>query len=170
MPGNYNPVATECFQEGKLIPPVKLYDAGKFRQDSVDIVSANSRVPLSLYGDLNAQINALELGEKRMHSLLEEYSDATVAECLSVLRERAATMMRAHINDLPSTTVSAEDYLDNDGIDDVPLKIVLDLTIAGDSMVMDFTRSSPACQGPVNISRSTTVAAWAWAFHSIPVL
>lgn len=159
VPGNYNPVATECFQEGMLIPPVKLYDEGVFRQDIVDILSANSRLPLSLYGDLNAQINALELGEKRIHALLDEYTEITVAECFSVLRERAATMMRAHISELPSTTVSAEDYLDNDGIDDVPLKIVLDLTIDGDSMIMDFTRSSPACQGPVNISRATTVAA-----------
>jgi N-methylhydantoinase B len=60
---------------------------------------------------------------------------------------------------LPAGTVSAEDFLDNDGIVDEPLKIALDLTIEGDRMVMDFTRSSPACAGPVNISRSTTIAA-----------
>jgi N-methylhydantoinase B len=59
VPGNYNPAATECFQEGMLIPPVKLYDRGEFRQDIVDILSSNSRLPLSLYGDLNGQINAL---------------------------------------------------------------------------------------------------------------
>ena len=62
VPGNYNPAATECFQEGMLIPPVKLFARGEYRQDIVDILSANSRLPLSLYGDLNAQINALELG------------------------------------------------------------------------------------------------------------
>ena len=60
VPGNYNPVATECFQEGMLIPPVKLYDRGEPRQDVIDILSANSRLPNSLYGDLNGQINALE--------------------------------------------------------------------------------------------------------------
>jgi N-methylhydantoinase B len=75
VPGNYNPAATECFQEGMLIPPVKLYDRGEFRQDIVDILSSNSRLPLSLYGDLNGQINALELGEKRMNALLDEYGD-----------------------------------------------------------------------------------------------
>jgi hypothetical protein len=68
-------------------------------------------------------------------------------------------MMRAQIAALPSGTVSAEDFLDNDGIVDEPLKIALDLTIDGDRMVMDFSRSSPACAGPVNISRSTTIAA-----------
>ncbi len=159
VPGNYNPAATECFQEGMLIPPVKLYDQGVYRQDIVDILSANTRLPLSLYGDLNGQINALELGERRMAALLDDYGEATVAECLGQLRARAAQMMRAHIADLPQGSVSAEDYLDNDGIKDEALRIALDLSIEKDRMVMDFSRSSPACAGPVNISRSTTIAA-----------
>lgn len=159
VPGNYNPAATEAFQEGMLIPPVKLYDQGAFRQDIVDILSANSRLPMSLYGDLNGQINALELGERRIGQLLDEYGVDTASTVLATLKERAATMMRAQIRELPSGTVSAEDWLDNDGIKDEPLRVALDLTIDGDRMVMDFSRSSSACQGPVNISRSTTVAA-----------
>ncbi|MFK7854879.1 MAG: hydantoinase B/oxoprolinase family protein [Granulosicoccus sp.] len=159
VPGNYNPAATECFQEGMLIPPVKLYDRGEYRQDIVDILSANSRLPMSLYGDLNAQINALDLGEKRMLALLDEYKDETVALALAELKLRAARLMRAQISLLPDGTVSAEDFLDNDGIVDEPLKIALDLTIDDDQMIMDFSRSSGACAGPVNISRSTTIAA-----------
>ncbi len=159
VPGNYNPAATECFQEGMLIPPVKLFDKGQYRQDVVDILSANSRLPLSLYGDLNGQINALDLGMQRMEGILAEYGDDVIHEALMALKARAATLMRAEISDLPDGTVSAEDWLDNDGIKDQPLKIALDLTIDGDRMVMDFSRSSPACAGPVNISRSTTIAA-----------
>lgn len=159
VPGNYNPAATECFQEGMLIPPVKLFDKGEFRQDVVDILSANSRLPLSLYGDLNGQINALDLGRKRVASLLDEYGSGTVAQCLGELKARAAEMMRAQIRELPEGTVSAEDFLDNDGIRDEPLKIALDLTIREGRMVMDFSRSSPACLGPVNISRATAIAA-----------
>jgi N-methylhydantoinase B len=159
VPGNYNPVATESFQEGMLIPPVKLFDKGEFRQDVVDILSANSRLPLSLYGDLNGQINALDLGGRRVDELLDDYGLATARAALAALKARAATMMRAQIADLPQGTISAEDWLDNDGISDTPLKVALDLTIAGDRMVMDFSRSSPACAGPVNISRSTTIAA-----------
>ncbi|MGI9478147.1 MAG: hydantoinase B/oxoprolinase family protein [Hyphomicrobiaceae bacterium] len=159
VPSNYTPAATEAFQEGMLIPPVKLYDKGEYRQDIVDILSANTRLPMSLFGDLNGQINALELGFKRITSLLDEYGDATIATCFVELQERAAVMMRAQIAKLPSGTVSAEDYLDNDGINDVPLKIALDMTIDGDRMILDFTRSSPACMGPVNISRSTCIAA-----------
>ncbi len=159
VPGNYNPAATECFQEGMLIPPVKLFDKGEYRQDVVDILSANSRLPLSLYGDLNGQINALDLGFQRMEGILAEYGDDVIHEALMALKARAATLMRAEISDLPNGTVSAEDWLDNDGIKDQPLKIALDLTIDRDRMVMDFSRSSPACAGPVNISRSTTIAA-----------
>ena len=159
VPGNYNPAATECFQEGILIPPVKLYDRGQFRQDVVDILSSNSRQPMSLYGDLNGQINAMDLGEKRLNALLDEYGVQTARYALAALKARAATMMRTKIAGLPSGTYSAEDWLDNDGIDDVPLKIALDMTIDGDKMILYFTRSSPACQGPVNISRATTIAA-----------
>ncbi|WP_436644233.1 hydantoinase B/oxoprolinase family protein [Microbaculum sp. FT89] len=159
VPGNYNPVATECFQEGMLIPPVKLFDKGELRQDVIDILSANSRLPTSLYGDLNGQINALDLGVRRMQELLGEYGAETVAEALGELKVRAARLMRAQIRDLPDGTVSAEDFLDNDGIVDEPLKIALDLTIEGERMRMDFSRSAAACSGPLNISRATTVAA-----------
>lgn len=159
VPGNYNPVATECFQEGILIPPVKLYETGIFKKDIADILLANSRLPNSLYGDLNGQINALDLGENRLHSLLNEYGYSLSLNALDALKQRAETMMRTQISNLPNGKYSAEDWLDNDGISDVPLKIALDLTIDNDQMVLDFSRSSKACSGPVNISYSTTVAA-----------
>jgi N-methylhydantoinase B len=158
VPGNYNPEATESFQEGMLIPPVKLIEAGKFRQDIVDIMQANSRQPISLYGDLNGQINALELGERRLTALLDEYGDTTVQDALTELQARAAQLMRMNIADLPDGTYSCDDWLDNDGIVDEPLKIALDLTISGETMKLDFSRSSPACAGPVNIALSTAVA------------
>jgi N-methylhydantoinase B len=159
VPGNYNPEATESFQEGMLIPPVKLFEAGQMKQDIVDILLANSRQPNSLYGDLNGQINALDLGEKRVHELLDQYSENDVAEALKLLRERADMMMRNHIQSLPDGTYSVDDFLDNDGVSDTPLQLSVDLIIKGDELTFDFSRSSQACAGPVNISRSTTIAA-----------
>jgi len=159
VPGNYNPVATECFQEGMLIPPVKLYAAGKLRGDIVSILRSNSRLPTSLYGDMNGQVGAIDLGIKRMDALLAEYGAASVEAALGELRARAAKMMRANIADLPDGRYSAEDWLDNDGIVDEPLKIGLDITIAGDKMILDFSRTAKACAGPVNIAYSTAVAA-----------
>ena len=158
VPGNYNPVATKSFQEGMLIPPVKLIEGGELRQDIIDILRANSRLPRSLYGDLKAQINALDLGERRLATLLEEYGADIVREAFQELQDRAAKLMRSNISELPNGFFSCDDWLDNDGIIDEPLKIALDLTIDNDSMTLDFSRSSSACSGPVNISRSTAVA------------
>ena len=158
VPGNYNPVATESFQEGMLIPPVKLFSKGELHQDIIDILKANSRLPGSLYGDLNGQINALELGTRRLATLLDEYGDATVDNVLGELQARAAQLMAANIADLPDGTYTAEDFLDNDGIVDKPLKIALDLTVKGDRMILDFSRTAAACAGPVNIALSTAVA------------
>jgi len=158
VPGNYNPVATESFQEGMLIPPVKLFRKGELRTDIVDIVQANSRLPGSLYGDLNGQINALDLGVRRLEALLDEYGDGTVATAFGELRARAAELMRANIAELPEGTYSAEDWLDNDGIVDTPLKIALDMTVGNGRLKLDFSRTAPACAGPVNISYATAVA------------
>jgi N-methylhydantoinase B len=158
VPGNYNPVATECFQEGMLIPPVKLYAAGQYRPDIVAILQSNSRLPGSLYGDLNGQVNALDLGIRRLDALLADYGDAVVAEGLAELRDRAARLMRARLADLPDGRWSAEDILDNDGISDRKLTIALDVEIAGETLTLDFSRSSAPCAGPLNISYATAVA------------
>ncbi|MDA9229210.1 hydantoinase B/oxoprolinase family protein, partial [Rhodobacteraceae bacterium] len=159
VPGNYNPIATESFQEGMLIPPVKLFKAGEFQQDIVDILQANSRLPMSVFGDLNAQINALDLGVKRFNSLLDDYGEDTIKSALEELRDRASKMMRSYISSLPDCEIFAEDFLDNDGINDEPLKVALNLKILGEKMTMDFSESSPQCSGPVNIARSTAIAA-----------
>ncbi len=159
VPGNYNPVATECFQEGMVIPPVKLYAAGVLRQDVVDILRANTRLPDSLYGDMNGQVNALDLGNRRLHALLDEYGDATVAEVLAELKRRAALQFKSLLRELPDGRYAAEDFLDNDGIRDEPLRIGLDVVIEGESLTLDFSRTSAACAGPVNIARSTAIAA-----------
>ncbi|MBO34185.1 MAG: hydantoin utilization protein B [Rhodospirillaceae bacterium] len=158
VPGNYNPVATECYQEGILIPPVLLYSQGKLNPDIVAILQANSRLPGSLYGDLNGQVSALELGEKRLNDLLGEYGEYTVTDALAELKKSAARLMESYISDLPDGTYTAEDWLDNDGISNEPLKIGLDVIIKGGRMTLDFSRTSVACEGPVNISRSTCIA------------
>lgn len=159
VPGNYNPAATEVLQEGFLLPVVRLVAAGEFRQDIADILLANSRQPMSAYGDLNGQLAALDLGARRLDELLDSYGDATVSEALSELRARAAQQMRAIIAALPQGTWHAEDFLDNDGRTDVALKIALSVTVKDGAMTWDFSGSAPSCEGPVNISYATTVAA-----------
>ena len=159
VPGNYNPAATECWQEAVQIPPVRILRGGVLDEDVLAILLANTRLPDSLWGDLNGQLAALELGARRLDGLLDEYSDATVAQALTELRSRAVRLMRSHIGSLPDGRYSFEDVLDNDGVKDELLSIALDMTVAGDRMTLDFSRTSPQCAGPVNISRATAVAA-----------
>jgi N-methylhydantoinase B len=158
VPGNFNAKATESFQEGFRIPPIKLVRAGVLQQDIIDILAANSRTPESNWGDLNGQLNALDLGERRLHALLDEYGEDTIAAALAALSRRAEALMRANIAALPDGTYRYDDFLDNDGVTDQPLRIALDLTVHGDRMRLDFSRSAPPCEGPLNIARSTTIA------------
>lgn len=157
--GNYNPRATEAFQEAVVIPPVKLYAQGVLRRDVVDVLLANTRQPRSLYGDMNGQVNSLELGERRLSALIGEVGAETLAGVFVELRGRAERLMLAQVETLPKGTISAEDFLDNDGVTDEPLKIALDLTVRDGGLVFDFSRSAAACRGPLNISRGTAIAA-----------
>ncbi|WP_053843802.1 hydantoinase B/oxoprolinase family protein [Paracidovorax avenae] len=159
VPGNYNPAATECWQEAVQIPPVRIVRGGVLDADVLAILQANTRLPDSLWGDLNGQLAALELGAKRLHGLLDEYGDGLVLNALGELRGRALRLMRSHIASLPDGRYSFEDLLDNDGITDAPLTIALDMTVAGERLTLDFSRTSAQCAGPVNISRATAVAA-----------
>jgi N-methylhydantoinase B len=158
VPGGFNARATESFQEGVRIPPVKLIARGELNEDIIAILSANSRVPQSNYGDLIGQLNALDLGERRLTALLDDYGEAVVSTAFGAFTQRAEALMRANIVALPDGRYSFEDYLDNDGVTDEKLTIALDLTIEGDEMTLDFSRSSAPCAGPLNIARSTAVA------------
>jgi N-methylhydantoinase B len=169
VPGNYNPAATECWQEAVQIPPVRIVRQGELDGDVLGILRANTRLPDSLWGDLNGQLSALELGVKRLDGLLDEYGDALVLQAMGELRKRALVLMRAHIQNLPDGRYSFEDVLDNDGVKDELLTIALDMTIQGNHMTLDFSRTSPQCAGPVNISRATAVDACYVALkHVIP--
>ncbi len=158
VPGNYNPAATEYFQEGVLIPPVRLIREGAMDQDILDIILAASRLPGSAMGDLNAHLSALDLGAARLSALLAETGAEVVGEAFAELTARAAMQMRAHLAALPDGRWEEEDFLDNDGRVDAPLRIACAVTKSGERLTVDFTGSAGACAGPVNISRGTTVA------------
>jgi N-methylhydantoinase B len=171
VPGNYNPAATDAFQEAFILPPVRLAKAGKIQTDIIDILMRNTRLPQSAQGDLNGQLGALDLGVKRLDELLAEYGPDTVRTALDALQDRAETLMRAELTDLPDGCWQAEDFLDNDGITDTPLAIKVALTIKGDEMTLDFTGTAPRCAGPVNIALPTAVAtAYVAIKHIFPSL
>ena len=158
VPGNYNPSATDVFQEAFVLPPVRLARAGEVCQDIIDILLRNTRLPQSAQGDLNGQLGALDLGVQRMNELLGQYGPLTVSSTLTALGHRAESLMRSELKALPDGRWEAEDYLDNDGIYDEPLRISVALEIRGDQLTLDFAGSADQCAGPVNIALPTTVA------------
>lgn len=158
VPGNYNPAATDAFQEAFVLPPVRLAKAGKIQTDIIDILMRNTRLPQSAQGDLNGQLGALDLGVKRLDELLAEYGADTVRTALDALQDRAEVLMRSELTELPDGRWEAEDFLDNDGITDTPLAIRVALEIKGDRMVLDFAGTADRCAGPVNIALPTAVA------------
>ena len=159
VPGNYNPAATECWQEAVQIPPVRVMVDGQLNPDVLAVLRANTRLPDSMWGDLNGQLAALELGQKRLQALFNDYGSPRVLQALAALRERANRLMKGHIAALPDGCYRFDDMLDNDGVRDEPLTVALDMTVAGDRLTLDFSRTAPQCAGPVNISRATAVAA-----------
>lgn len=171
VPGNYNPAATDAFQEAFVLPPVRLAKAGTIQTDIIDILMRNTRLPQSAQGDLNGQLGALDLGVKRLDELLAEYGADTVRAALDALGDRAEVLMRSELTDLPDGRWEAEDFLDNDGITDTPLKIKVALEISGDTMTLDFAGTADRCAGPVNIALPTAVAtAYVAIKHIFPSL
>ncbi|MFP4274890.1 MAG: hydantoinase B/oxoprolinase family protein [Paracoccaceae bacterium] len=158
VPGNYNPAATEAFQEAVVIPPVRLVREGELETDVLDILMRNTRLPQSAEGDLNGQLGALDLGVKRLDALLDEYGAETVQAALSALGDRAETLLRQEVAALPDGRWEAEDFLDNDGITDEALPIRVALEVRGDRLTLDFTGTAAQAAGPINIARPTTIA------------
>lgn len=166
-PGGFTGGTTEIQQEGIRISPVKLFEEGKLNEDLLELVLTNVRHAEDIRGDYKAQLNALNVGENRMDDLIDEYDGDTIQIAIEELETRSEHEMRSHLDEIPDGTYSFIDYIDNDGVRDVPLKIDLDLTISGSDIRLDFTNSSPQCRGPLNAPKSCTVSACNIAFKHI---
>jgi N-methylhydantoinase B len=158
VPGGFSARATEIQQEGLRLPPVRLIRGGVLDQDILDIVMANIRVPEERLGDLQAQLGALTVGERRLTALLDRYGVETVEACMAELKVRSERLMRAHIATIPDGVYRAEAFIDSDAIDPEPLVIRLTLTVEGSDLTFDFSRSSPPCRGPLNSVLAATVS------------
>lgn len=157
--GGFSSNTTEVHQEGLRLPPIRIVRQGVIDQDLLGVILANCRVPEERTGDLKAQLGALKVGERRLRALIAKYGDATLEAVIAEMRRRAETEMRAHIAAIPDGTYAFETPLDSDGIVDEPLWVRLDLKVEGSDLHFDFSRSSPACRGPMNTPFATTVSA-----------
>ena len=172
-PGGWAPSATEIHQEGMLIPPLKLFDEGRYNASLIRLITANVRLPQQLEGDLAAMINVFDVGRRGLEGLIAKYGRATLRACITEMLDRSEREMRSYIAEIPDGTYRIEDWFDNDGVDDRPLKVVLAITVAGSDLHFDFTGTAASARGPMNISDSTTcsmcLVALKHIFPDVPV-
>lgn len=161
------PLSTEIFQEGIIIPPLKLVEAGKINRGVMDLLLANVRTAEERAGDLRAQLAANRKGVERLTEIIDRYGQADVTHYMTGLLAYAERMTRALLADLPDGRYEFTDYLDSDGIDPEPVEISVTITITGDEATVDFSRSAPQVKGSVNSVYAVTLSATLYVFRAL---
>ena len=151
VPASLSRTLTEVHQEGIRIPPTKIMRGGEINQDVLDILLTNVRMPEQNWGDLKAQLAAVNTGERRVHEMIEKFGIDTFRDGIDDLLDYAETQARAIISGLPDGEYFFADYMDEDAVDGWPCRIALNLTIEGDSCVFDFSTSDPQLESSMNI-------------------
>ncbi len=153
------PLSTSIFQEGVIIPPLKLVEGGKIDNKIMKLILNNVRTPDEREGDFAAQIMANLTGIKRLKELNEHYGIDTLIQYSMELQNYAERMTRNTIKELKDGTYEFEDYMDGDGIDDTPVRITARIDIRKDEMNVDFTGTDMQVQGSVNAVYAITLSA-----------
>lgn len=159
--------ADEIYQEGLRIPPVRLMIGGRVNDDVMRLISANVRIPEEREGDLTAQLGAVATGQQRLLEIVERYGFKEADQYASHLINYTGEMMRRVIRDLPDGAYEGEDFLDDDGYTDDPVRIAVRVEIKGDHATVDFTGSSPQVRGPINAVEAITVSAVYYVFRCL---
>jgi N-methylhydantoinase B len=172
----------EIYQEGLRIPPVRIMRAGKMDRDILSLLLNNVRTPDEREGDLGAQIAACHTGAERLHEVCRRYGLQRTHQAARELLDYSEEMMRAFLENVPPGVYRAEDFLDNDGISEKPVKLAVAITldrrrgryIGGrgrpphTSIVkVDFTDSDPQVEGSVNAVEAITYSACFYVFRCL---
>jgi N-methylhydantoinase B len=157
--GSTSADATEMFQEGLLLPPIKIVAAGAAQRDIERIILANSRQPALMRGDMAAQVGVTQMGAERVKELCDRFGAQTVTSAFAAILDGAAGELRAAIANLPEGESAAVGLLDGDGVvADRPVKLAVAVTIKDGIASFDFSDSDPQARGPVNLRPSMVEA------------
>jgi N-methylhydantoinase B len=167
VPGSYVTSATECYQEGLRIAPIRLFSAAGPEREAIDLVLANVRGREEREGDMFAQFAANDVAARRLTELFERYGPDTVAACCERLHAESEGQMRAALRALPDGVWEGEDWLDDDGVDDRPLRIKVRVEIRGDAATFDFAGTDPQARGPVNTTSFIACSAVYYAMKTL---
>jgi len=163
--GGYNPTASEIYQEGLRVPPIFLYEAGKLREDILDLLALNIRNPRDFRGDLAAMVGAARLGERRLLRLFDEFGGATVERAVDAILDAAEAQTRAVVATWKDGVFHGEAFLDDDGSGGREnIRISAKVTKRGGEVEVDLSDSDPQSTRFVNSSHANMQAAVAMAF------
>ena len=161
------PIAQEIFQEGLIIPPVKLFSQGSRNDALWDLIMANVRTPEERSGDLWAQIAANQRGNSRLLDLTNEYGSDSISFYMQELLSYTEIMTRKMLQELPDGIYTYIDHLDNDGISDRPVPISVTITIQKDHAKVDFSASAAQQKGSINAVYAITLSAVYYVFRCL---
>lgn len=161
------PLSKELYQEGVIIPPLKLASREKLNEALWTLLLANVRTPSERAGDLRAQIAANKAGIERMQSLVARYGLDVVMRNMSALLKYSERMTRQLIAALPDGTYRYQDCMDDDGVEPGPVGIVVAVTIQGDEVTVDFTGTASQVKGSINAVYAITLSATHYVFRSL---
>ncbi len=162
--GAYNPAATEIWQEGLRIPPIRLTEDGVLREDLLAMLALNVRHPRDFRGDLAAQIGAARLGESRLQAVIAEVGGAGLQDAVEAMLDSAERRTRAIVGGWADGVYEGEAFLDDDGFGRNNIRIHAKCTVAGSDVTVDLTGSDPQATGFVNSSHANMQSAVTMAF------
>ena len=152
VPGSTWGQATDLFQEGLLLPPVKVVRAGQPNTDLQRLIATNSRSPDLVLGDMNAQIGITGIGRDRIQALCDQFGGETFCDAMDAIIAASDRSFRAAIARLPDGQHASEGYLDNDGVDeDRPVKLHVRISARDGDIHFDFSDCAPQTRGPANL-------------------
>jgi len=152
VPGSMPAHATSAFQEGLMIPPVRLFSRGVRNDDLYRVIVRNSRTPESFAGDLDSEVAACQMGARRLQKLFERCGTEAVEACFQALVDRCADNFRREILPrIPDGTYEFEDYIEHDGVGEPRLHVLhMTMTKTADRIVCDLSGTGPQARGPIN--------------------
>ena len=159
VPGAFAGEATEIFQEGIRVPPVKIMEEGKDVEEVWKLLLANVRTPRYNYGDLRALIAGVDVAEKRLAELVRKYGKELFRKTVSDLLDYSESRMRAELSAIPNGKYTFSDEVEDDGIENKPYKINVAVYIQDDEVVVDYTGTSPQARGPINATLGVSYSA-----------
>jgi N-methylhydantoinase B len=157
--GSFAADATEVFQEGLRIPPIKIVKRDEHDMELWQLIMANHRTPRNTWGDLNAQIGSLRVAERRMHELLDLHGRELIDQASNELMDYSERWMRAEIEAIPDGVYAFGERMEDDGVGPDPISFHVEVTVTGDELIVDWSGSDPQARGPINATYGVTAGA-----------